>query len=136
MFYCICLDECYWTPRQFARQFARRLNRLKGWAEPVEKFGIADDAEEVAKKSEEVAQKAETAESAQRMIRVRGKKGQVRLYMFYFICLDECYWTPRQFARQFAHIPRPKVVRNADALDIMGTILFQAVPGLRRGIVL
>ena len=56
--------------------------------------------------------------------------------MFYCICLDECYWTPRHLARhlahipraervreadalagvQFAHIPRPKVVRNADAL--------------------
>ena len=29
MFHCICLDECYWTPRHLARQFARRLNRLK-----------------------------------------------------------------------------------------------------------
>ena len=33
-------------------------------------------------------------------------------------------------------IPQPKSVHEADALDIMGTILFQAVPGLRRGIVL
>ena len=23
------------------------------------------------------------------------------LYMFYCICLEECYWTPQQFARQF-----------------------------------
>ena len=29
MFYCICFDECYWTPRHFPRRFARRLNRLK-----------------------------------------------------------------------------------------------------------
>ena len=28
-----------------------------------------------------------------------GTKGTL-LYMFYCICLDECYWTPRQFARQ------------------------------------
>ena len=32
--------------------------------------------------------------------------------------------------------PGRQAVREADALDIMGTILFQAVPGLRRGIVL
>ena len=32
--------------------------------------------------------------------------------MFYCICLEECGW----ISRQFAHIPRPKVVRNADAL--------------------
>ena len=33
-------------------------------------------------------------------------------------------------------IPRAKRVAEGDALDIMGTILFQAVLGLRRGIVL
>ncbi len=32
--------------------------------------------------------------------------------------------------------PGRQAVREADVLDIMGTILFQAVPGLRRGIVL
>ena len=30
MFYCICLEECDWISRQFARQ----IDRLKGWAEP------------------------------------------------------------------------------------------------------
>ena len=29
----------------------------------------------------------------------RGTKGTL-LYMFYCICLDECYWIPRQFARR------------------------------------
>jgi len=42
MFYCICLEECDWISRQIARhlvrQNARRLNRLKSWATPVEKL--------------------------------------------------------------------------------------------------
>ena len=38
--------------------------------------------------------------------------------------------------KNLTHIPRAERVCEADALDIMGTILFQAVPGLRRGIVL
>ena len=43
---------------------------------------------------------------------LRNKRVKTLPYMFYCICLDERYWTPRRFA----HIPRPKVVRNADAL--------------------
>ena len=29
--YCICLDECYWTPRQFPRHFARQIARGIGF---------------------------------------------------------------------------------------------------------
>ena len=47
------------------------------------------------------------------------------LYMFYCICLEECYWTPQQFARQFAHIPRPKVVLSQSA---QATAAYRSAP--------